>query len=174
MDNPVRKYGLLMDLPEDKRAGYYAQVVKALAGRASLFDRDKELLIFSSAGHREEALPVMEQYAIPWEEMELLLLPTSLQMGPTFSDFGFVSKLEHPYVYADQAAVFCLRAASAAGARTAEPDQAYAQLEEHLLGWYPAGDHTRAYVTEVQHRELMERIAAAYGCAVEWIEPVDL
>lgn len=75
------KFGLAMDLPEDKRAGYYAQIVKALAGKASLFDRDKELLIFSTPQEREQAKPIMNQYSVPCEEFDLLLLPSTVRMS---------------------------------------------------------------------------------------------
>ncbi|MCZ8511206.1 hypothetical protein O9H85_01875 [Paenibacillus filicis] len=171
MTKPLRKYGLLMDLPEDKRAGYYAQIVKALAGRAALFDRDKELLIFSKPGERDDSLPIMQQYAIPYEETDLLLLPAEALLAPTFTDFGLVSRQEHPYVFADLAAVFRLAPAPGSG-RPSEPDQAFAQLQEHLLAWYAGESEGIRYgVAESHHRELMERIAVAYGCEVSWVEP---
>ncbi|MED4601130.1 hypothetical protein P9314_10490 [Paenibacillus validus] len=174
------KYALAMHMPEGKRAGYYAQIVKALAERTSLFDRDKELLIFSSPEERSAAEPVMTQYAVPAEPIDLLLLPASLQARPTFTDFGFVSRLEQqPYLYADMAALFQLTHAPAAS-RSYEPASAAAQLDEHVLADWPAAfdpdgkdgagdDYGRTiFAIEAQHDRLVEAIAEAYGCAVQW------
>ncbi|CAG7620435.1 hypothetical protein PAECIP111802_00667 [Paenibacillus allorhizosphaerae] len=166
----IRKWALAMDLPEGKRAGYYAQIVKALAGKASLFDREKELLIFSSEAERNEAVPVMEQYAIPWEEMPLLLLPAPVTLYRTFSDFGFTSRLENVYVYADLVSLFYLEGAAAMSEsfRSAEPDAALAQLEEHLLAASQADADQVLYAIETQNQPLAERIAKAYGSSVRW------
>ncbi|CAG7605802.1 hypothetical protein PAESOLCIP111_00847 [Paenibacillus solanacearum] len=166
------KWALAMDLPEGKRAGYYAQVVKALAGKASLFDREKELLIFSSEAERSEAVPVMEQYAIPWDELPLLQLPAPVTLYRTFSDFGFTSRMENVYVYADLVSLFYLEAASASNEASLPPAElsaALAQLEEHLLAASAADSGHTLYAIESQHRPLAEGIAKAYGCSVRWV-----
>ncbi|PZE22670.1 hypothetical protein [Paenibacillus xerothermodurans] len=153
------KYALLMDMPEDKRPGFYAQVVKALANKAPLFDRDKEMLIFSSPTEREAAYAVMEQYKIPFETMNLLMLPDGANLRPPFSDFGFVSRSEHAYIDSESVYVFSLHSERA----DAEPSQALAQLEEHLLASY-GHDETDYYVTDAPSDELVHRIAQAYRC----------
>lgn len=164
------KYGLAMDMPEDKRAGYYAQIVKALAGKASVFDRDKELLIFSTALERDEAKPIMNQYSIPYEEMDLLLLPSNVRTHPPFDDYGFITRLENAYLYADMIAVCQLKQTEEPSGRPYEPLQAEAQLEEHLLADWGSGDESGSvYFLEKQHAELAEGIARAYGCRIEWI-----
>ncbi|ALS21348.1 MULTISPECIES: hypothetical protein [Paenibacillus] len=164
------KFGLAMDLPEDKRAGYYAQIVKALAGKASLFDRDKELLIFSTPQEREQAKPIMNQYSVPCEEFDLLLLPSTVRMSPSFEDYGFITRLENAYLYADMAVVCKLNKPEEPSSRAYEPEQAAAQLEEHLLAYWSSDDDGAAvYTLEKQHAELAEGIARAYGCSVEWI-----
>lgn len=165
------KFGLAMDMPEDKRAGYYAQIVKALAGKASLFDRDKELLIFSTSPEREQAKPIMNQYSIPYEELDLLLLPSSVRMSPSFDDHGFITRLDNTYLYADMTVVCKLKKLEKPSTgRSYEPEQAAAQLEEHLLAyWNTDDDNGTVYTLEKQHAELAEGIARAYGCTVEWI-----
>lgn len=167
------KYGLAMDLPEDKRAGYYAQIVKALAGKANLFDRDKELLIFSAVQERSDAKPIMSQYSIPYEELDLLLLPAAVRTRPTFGDYGLISRLENAYVYADMASVGKLtKPEKASSDRSYEPEQAAAQLEEHVLADWTSSSLSPGesfYVLERQHVELAEGIARAYGCSIEWI-----
>lgn len=171
------KYALAMDIPEGKRAGYYAQIVKALAERTALFDRDKELLIFSTPEEREAAGPVMTQYAVLAEPIDLLLLPACFQARPAFTDFGFVSRLEQqPYLYAGTVALFQLVPAPSA-ARSFEPGSAAEQLDEHLLADWPAvsgsegadGRGRLTFAIEAQHDRLAEGIAAAYGCAVQWL-----
>ncbi|MCP1309141.1 hypothetical protein [Paenibacillus tyrfis] len=112
MTEPVLKYAAALDLPEGKRAGYYAQIVKALAGKTALFDRDKELMIFSSPEELERLMPILEQYVIPSEELNVLLLPAPVTTYPAFGDYGFVSRLENVYLYAELVAVFRLRPAT--------------------------------------------------------------
>lgn len=154
-----RKSGLLMDMPDDKRPGYYAQIVKALAAKSPLFDRDKELLIFNDPNERELAYPIMEQYKIAYEDMDLWLLPDSVKTRSGFTDYGFTSKSGNSYVYADTVYVFTLHEAGASAA----PAQALMQLEEHLLASASLGGDVY-YVTDIQHDELMHRIAKAYSC----------
>ncbi|WP_231884795.1 hypothetical protein [Paenibacillus elgii] len=172
LTEPVLKYAAALDLPEDKQAGYYAQIVKALAGKTALFDRDKELMIFSSADELERLRPILEQYAVPSEELNVLLLPAPVTKYPAFGDYGFVSRLENVYLYADLVAVFRLRAATEANGllgRAFEPRQAEAQLEEHLLAAWPEPGGGSAFAVDAQLAELAEGIACAYGGAVEWI-----
>jgi hypothetical protein len=159
------KYALLMNLPDGKLPGYYAQIVKALASKAPLFDRDKELLIFSSETEREAANAIMAQYSVPYEEMELLLLLSGgspIRTSPSFSDFGFVSRSGNCYCYAAQTALFRLHSEGPGS----EPEQALRQMDEHLLAngldsaaaWYAVEEHLI---------ELMSGIAKAYGCSIE-------
>lgn len=170
MNEVQMKFGLAMDMPEDKRPGYYAQIVKALAGKASLFDRDKELLIFSTSQEREQAKPIMSQYSIPFEELDLLLLPSAVRISPSFDDYGFITRLENAYLYADMAVVCKLKRPEVPSGRAYEPEQAAAQLEEHLLGYWNSNDNSgTVYTLEKQHAELAEGIAHAYGCSLEWI-----
>ena len=58
------KIGLLMDLPDNKVPGFYAQIVKALAGKVQLFDRDKEMLIVSDEEQKLAALAIMAHYKV--------------------------------------------------------------------------------------------------------------
>ncbi len=172
MTDPVLKYAAALDMPEDKRAGYYAQIVKALAGKTALFDRDKELLIFSSLEELERLRPILKQYAIPSEELGVLLLPAPVTTYPAFGDYGFVSRLDNVYLYADLVAVFRLRAAADSHGprlRVFEPRQAEAQLEEHLLAAWPQPEGGTAFAIEAQLAELAEGIARAYGGVAVWI-----
>ncbi|ULL17617.1 hypothetical protein DVH26_26080 [Paenibacillus sp. H1-7] len=159
-----QKYGLLMELPDGKLPGFYAQIVKALAAKAPLFDRDKELLIFSETEERDAAYPIMEQYKIPFEDLDLILLPPPVYVLPTLTDFGLISRSEHVYVYSDAACIFTIREDGPG----AEPAQAALQMDEHLLARFGREDET-FYVAQAQSDELMLRIAAAYRCTVQYI-----
>ncbi|WP_281888161.1 hypothetical protein [Paenibacillus sp. YYML68] len=177
----VRTYALAMELPEGKRAGYYAQIVKALAQKAPVFDRDKELLIFAELEQRQAAEPIMEQYAVPAELLDLLLLPEAARLRPSFSDYGFTSLLQRHYVYADTVSAFRLRALTdatdtspAATSRPPDPVSAAAQLEEHVLADWLEANGERCFAIERQHDVLAARIAMAYGCTVDWlVEPYE-
>jgi hypothetical protein len=160
--NTERKYALLIDMPEHKLPGFYAQVVKALANKASLFDRDKELLIFSSPAEREVAYPIMEQYKIPFEMMDLLMLPVAAALRPCFSDFGFTSRSDHTYIDTEIVYLFTLHCEQP----DAEPSQAVEQLEEHLLASFTDEGETY-YVTDSPSDELVHRIAQAYRCKAQ-------
>jgi len=159
----LRAYGLMMELPEGKLPGFYAQLIKALAAKAPLLDRDKEMLIFRTLEERQAACSVMQQYKIAWEDAELLQLPENLQARPAFSDYGWVTRSGYPYVYAD--AVYIFRLAAADADPDAEPGQALLQLEEHLWASFQLGDESaQAYLTDIESKELAERIARAYHC----------
>jgi hypothetical protein len=158
------KIGIAMSMPEGKLPGFYAQIVKALANRAKLFDRDKELLVVSAADERDAVLDVMRQYKIDTEELELVLLPAEAAATPLFEDYGFATRSDNRYLYRDRAALFALRA----DAPDAEPAQALQQIEEYLIASIPSGAAAgTVYAVDRQHGELMQRIAKAYRCSVE-------
>ncbi|WP_079419989.1 hypothetical protein [Paenibacillus ferrarius] len=91
------KIGLLMDLPDDKLPGLFAQIDKALAGKADVFDRDKEMLIVSQEVQKLAALAVMTELNIQTDSMALRLLPSNAELTDLFSDYGFTSPLENNY-----------------------------------------------------------------------------
>ena len=131
------KIGLMMDLPDGKIPGFYAQIVKALAGKVELFDRDKEMLIVSNEEQQRAALDVMAHFNIETTLMELRLLPDDAELTDLFSDYGFTSRAEHNYLYDKLVVPFRFTADSP----TSEVDQAALQIEEHLIAQYQDQDH---------------------------------
>jgi hypothetical protein len=156
------KIGLMMDLPDGKIPGFYAQIVKALAGKVELFDRDKEMLIVSNEEQQRAALEVMAHFNIETTIMKLRLLVEDAELTDLFSDYGFTSRAEHNYLYDKIVIPFRFTANSSA----VEVDQAVLQVEEHLIAQYKTGDHD-VYVVDRQLEELMLGIAKAYRCGIE-------
>jgi hypothetical protein len=158
------KLALLMDLPDGKVPGFYAQIIKALANKVMLFDRDKEMLIVSSEEERQSALEVMEHYKVGVEPMELLLLPEDARLTDAFSDYGFISRSEHIYLYHKLVNCFHLFEKELGSER----DQALQQLEEHLIAEFNhQGEHV--YAVDKQFEELAQGIAKAYRCELQMI-----
>ncbi|MBD0379154.1 hypothetical protein [Paenibacillus sedimenti] len=156
------KIGLLMDLPDDKVPGFYAQIVKALAGKVQLFDRDKEMLIVSDEDQRQAALEIMAHYKIETEIMPLRLLPEEAELTDLFSDYGFISRADHPFFYEKLIRTFRIVKTS----DQAEVEQALLQMEEHLLARYTEKGQN-IFVVDRQLEELMHGIAKAYKCQIE-------
>ncbi|MEI7026729.1 hypothetical protein [Paenibacillus sp. y28] len=164
------KYGIIMAPPEGKQAGFYAQFVKALAAEIQLFDRDKELLIVNSMEEQEKTAGLCERYQFGAEPVLLLMLPVSAETKPLWDDYGFQSRAGHRYLYHDACALFRFHTFQPAAAA---PEQAEAQMDEHLLAALPDGNG-RIYAVDSSFKALMEGIARAYMCAIEWLEPQEV
>jgi hypothetical protein len=162
----MRKYGVFMSLPDGKLPGFYAQIVKALAGKTQLFDRDKDLLITSTDEERQQVVEVLRGLKLEYDEVELVLLPSDSEVTDRFDDFGVITRLNHVLVYSDLVSLFRF---ADSGSDEAEPAQALQQMEEHLLARCVI-DGTAVYAVESHLSELIERIAIAYKCKVELIE----
>lgn len=160
------KYAVIVELPEGKMPGFYAQFVKALANQVRLFDRDKEMLIVDSQEERKRVVEVMKRFKFAYDFLDLRLLPHEVRRYPAFDDYGFISRAENAYVYEHLTAVYRINED-----RPASPDlwQALLQMEEHWIASC-AGDGGTRYVVDAQLRPLIERIAEAYRCQVEWLE----
>jgi len=159
------KYGLRMDLPEGKRAGFYAQIVKALAEAATVFDRDKELIVVVDEEARDGVARVLEKYNVEWEPMPLWLLPEGTELDDRAEDYGFVSNFGNAYLYADLVARFRFPEAQPAGAELAP---ALLQIEEFVVFSYDDGA-AKTYCAEAHLRETIEGIASRYGAIVAFL-----
>ncbi|WP_259619531.1 hypothetical protein [Paenibacillus doosanensis] len=159
---PIRTFGLDMDLPEGRRPGIDTQIIAELAESSPPIDRDKELLIFGSRRQQEEARAVMERHGVACENFDLLLFPDGAELRPSFTDYGFTSSQGgRIYAYADAVFLYTLRSRGP----QAEPSQALLQMEEHLLASFEQNGEM-CCAADIQSDELMERIARAYGCEI--------
>jgi hypothetical protein len=158
----MQKIGLMLDMPEGKLPGFYAQIVKGLAQRVTLFDRDKELLVLNHSQDRDAVLELLQHYHIASEEMQLLLLPAKSELYSTFTDYGFTSRAERNYLYEHLVSVFYIIESTTP---LSEPKNAFLQMQEHLIVSFKRDDVT-FYAVDRQFNELIERIAKAYRCSV--------
>lgn len=155
------KLALLMELPDGKVPGFYAQIVKALANKVQLFDRDKEMLIVATEEERQSILEIMDHYKVAVEPMELVLLPEDARLTDAFSDYGFSSRADNAYLYHNRVSFFRITAKSP----DSELKQALQQLEEHLIAVYTDQGET-VYTVDKQLEELAQGIANAYRCEI--------
>lgn len=166
-------YGLWVDadMPDGSGDDAGTPLSPAWRARLSVVDADREVVIFSSPAHCEAAKAELAAEGVPTEPLALWRLPKRLELALTFTDYGFISEGGTPYVNAGLAAVVRLIAA-AHGTAEADLRQAEAQLAEHALARYvvPEGKGF-AFVIELQHQELAERLAAAYGAQAVWLRP---
>ncbi|WJH33065.1 hypothetical protein N6H14_23125 [Paenibacillus sp. CC-CFT747] len=158
----MRKPAVMMDMPEGKQPGFYAQVVKGLAGKVALLDRDKELLILEKDEDRGSVLEVLNHYKIAHEDIPLYWLPDNATVSGLFEDYGFVTRSDNRFLYAKLIVVF--RFADELPTE-AEPDQAVLQMEEHLIARWNR-DGLEYFAADQQQAELMEGIARAYKCSL--------
>ncbi len=156
-----KKYACTIDLPKDKRPGYYAQLIKALATFAPPQDRDKELLIYDYNHQRLTALALMDEYHIRTECFELYLLPTNSQISTSFTDYGFTSMNTRFYVYVHLVSMFSFATAT----NRMQQEQAYLQMQEYIIAQW-THETQQHYIVDTQFTELMMRIARAYECDI--------
>jgi hypothetical protein len=161
----MKKYALMMNMPEGKLPGFYAQIVKALANKAVLFDRDKELLIMSTPEERNSTAEVLDRYHIDYEELGLYLLPEHASLAATADDYGFTSRSGNVYLYEHLVSFFRFTDSTAS---SQEAHQAYLQMEEHIVAGY-TNHSTTLYAVDTTLQELIPGIAKAYGCSVEFV-----
>ncbi|MDF2658871.1 MAG: hypothetical protein K0Q94_1662 [Paenibacillus sp.] len=159
----MRKYGVEVQLPDGKKPGDYAGFVQALANCVRLSDRDMELLIVDEDRERAILTELIEEYEFEYEPFELLKLPEKAEVTPLFEDYGFVSLSGGCYLYGHLCAVY--RFAESDG--LAEPVQAAAQMEEHLIARFPYEGSVH-YAVDRSLGELMHGIAKAYGCRLQF------
>ncbi|WP_166243783.1 hypothetical protein [Paenibacillus turpanensis] len=157
----MKKTAVAMSMPEGKLPGFYAQVVKALAGSAALFDRSKETLILENASDLNTVSEIMNKYNIEYDTVELYVIPDQAQLRPASDDYIFTGKTGRYYMDTELAFLFQLLPGSA----DSDPQQALEQMEEHLLAhWVENGQ--RVYVTQRHLDQLMEKTSSAYGCTI--------
>lgn len=157
----MTKYGVMMNLPDGKLPGFYAQIIKALANQTTLFDRDKELLIVHTEEERSSVIKVLEHFGVSFEPIELILLPDDAVLSPHSDDYGFSSRANFTYLYKELVSIFYIKAESS----NSEKNQALLQIQEHLIAQYKESQNTY-YVIDKQFNDLMKGIAKAYKCEI--------
>lgn len=148
---------IAIDISLGEEYPQYAQLVRELTGKPCLYDRDEELWIAQDAALLQDIRHVVEQYALPYEPVQLLELPGNSTLGLHADDYGFTSQSARTYLYADHIYAFRLCGGEAAQARY--------QIEEYALAAIPY--KTTIWIVPAEHSDLMPGIAKAYGCMLE-------
>jgi len=73
----MQKFAVIMQLPDGKLPGFYAQVIKALATKAHVFDRQKEILIIENMTELTPIDQILNQYNIEYEIVPVVHLPNN-------------------------------------------------------------------------------------------------
>jgi hypothetical protein len=155
-----------MHLPDGKLPGYYAQIVKGIADKVSLFDRYRELLVLEKEQDMAPVLELLRHYNATWDECELILLPElGVEPGGLYADYIFETRSGR--LFADMALTSAFRLTKT------KPEAEYApalqQLEEHLIA--TVQENETWYLIDRQLSELADRIAVAYNCGTAWWQP---
>jgi len=161
------KFGIMMSLPDGKLPGFYAQIVKGLAAKVTLFDRDKEMLIVDTELDRDAVVELLIHYKVEYETMELTLLPEAAQVTGIFEDYGFTSRAGNSYLYNRLTLLFTFDDRIEGSGQT-ERHMAVLQLEEHVIAKFDV-DGATLYAVDRQLDELIEGIAKAYRCNIRFL-----
>jgi hypothetical protein len=158
--------GIMMDLPEGKLPGFYAQIVKTIAHAATIFDRDKELIVVRTQEEQQRIIEELDRYHVPYESLRLLLLPDDAHRDARAQDYGFISRSGNAYLYGDTIALYGIHPIQPDGA---EIIPAQMQMDEFLIASFMNEGQTW-YCVESHLRETISGIALRYGVVLDWFE----
>ncbi|XEC96851.1 hypothetical protein AB6A23_10105 [Paenibacillus tarimensis] len=156
--------GIQMQLPEGKLPGFYAQIIKGIAEHAAIVDRSGELM-FAREEHTEAINKVLRHYKVDSTTSSWLQLTDSeWSLGRLWDDYGITARAGGWFADLQLAAAGNLLAIDNAS----ETEQAWLQIEEHHIAMLQK-DSRRSFVVDRQLSELIDGIARAYRCHVEWL-----
>ncbi len=161
----MRKFAVIMQLPEGKLPGFYAQVIKALATKAQVFDREKEILIIEHIQNLSPIQQILDQYNISFDFLPLIHVPSSATLKPDYEDFGFITRSDHTFLYEDSIILFTFTHILG---HSEDYAMALIQLDEHLIASFPIGE-TLYYIAEKQYQDCFLGIAKAYQCTFKLV-----
>lgn len=165
----MRKFAVIMQLPEGKLPGFYAQVIKALATKGQVFDREKELLIIERMQQFPPIKQILDQYNIQFETLPLLHIPSSAILRPHYEDFGFTTLSGNTFLYEDSIILFTFNHMLI---DSEDYSMALAQLDEYLIASFSVGN-SKYYVAEKHLQDCFYGIAKAYQCTFKLEENIE-
>jgi hypothetical protein len=159
----MRKFAVIMQLPEGKLPGYYAQVIKALATKAHVYDRKKEILVIEKMNELSPIEQIMDQYNILYEVVPVLHIPNSAILTAHYEDFGFTTLSGNTFLFELSLIIFTLH-------HTQEDSDDYtmaiSQLDEHIVASFNLENITY-YIAEKHLQDCFYGIAKAYQCMIK-------
>ena len=158
------KFAVIMQLPDG--AGFYAQIIKALATKASVYDRMKEILIVNYRIELASIELILDQYHTHYEIIPVYHCPNSAIYYKDVDDFGFTTLSGNTFLYEPTLFLFTLQ-------HTQEKSDDYimalSQLSEHIVANFV--DNTSNYYIAEQHLlECISGIAKAYECTFKVVK----
>lgn len=155
-------YGVELEMPKGKLPGFYAQIVHKIGEQVKVIDRDKKLMIVSTADDQQQLLQIATTYQAKTECFSLWLLPEGVT-SPKLSDYGFISLNDRQYVYANLVSFFRFPD----NPLTHDHQEAYEQMKQHILASFTAKDQI-IYITDTNHKELLDQLASRYKVVLDW------
>lgn len=155
------RFGVEMAESGNRLPGAVAQIVKQIAQEVNVIDRDDRLYILASSTDAEKLIDLFSENDMFEDYYELFELEEG-SVTDDFPDYGFVSISGRYYLYEEITLPFRLE-------KTPDPKQqemAIQQMNEHLIAKETTEE--TLYFTDRQHKELIERIAKAYGITVSF------
>ncbi|GGG10397.1 hypothetical protein [Paenibacillus abyssi] len=157
--------GLQMDLPQGKLPGFYAQIIKGIADITTLIDRSGELL-FIEPQHAAAVMKVLQHYKVEAEQDEWIeLSEPDWRLEAIWEDYGVTARAGGKFAELRLACVGAVYPADS----SEELEQAWMQIEEHNIASLQTAANRRLFVVDRQLAELIEGIAKAYRCNLEWL-----
>lgn len=155
-------FGIELSVEEGKKPGFYAQLIKEMAGKVNIQDRDGALYIVKTKEEAETLKSLYINKKAFEEEYELILL-NAPELTDAWNDYGFASDTEKLYLYKDMIASY-----SFSGGLKENREMALLQMEEHLIG-RETGE-SAIYFVDRSHIELIRGIARAYNVEVSFFD----
>ena len=146
-------YGIKMKPPVNKLPGFIAQIVKKTADLANVMDRDKQLVIISDRVEAEALQNYYQSKGVLEDFHPLIHLSQASECRLSFTDYGFFSQNDEPYLYKEMIAWFRI-----IKGHHQQKEMALLQMEEHII----CRDEQLFFVDRM-HLELMQGIARAYN-----------
>lgn len=157
-------YGIEMEISSGKLPGFYAQVIHKIGDQVELFDRDGQLMIVATSAQLQALAALLDSHGMAGEQFELLLLPDGTEMDQ-LHDYGFISMLEHVFLYTERIAAFTLETTAGSDA---DRWAALEQMQEHIIHSLPEVANKTLHLIDKNHVELLEGIARAYQVRLNW------
>ncbi|TLS36335.1 hypothetical protein [Pseudalkalibacillus caeni] len=156
------RYGVEMKQPVDKLPGFIAQIIKATGELVNVTDRDGTLAIVQTSEEANKLALFYEKKGMLESTFSLFQLNPNSTLYGSFSDYGFISRSDVPYLFVETTIPFTITDGDETQIRMAKM-----QMEEDFLAIEPSVSNI--YYVDHHKKELLEGYARAYGIKVTFL-----